>query len=391
MSSGDNFAFLLPIMMATFGVVFLIVARHGGRGAAAWGIGYLASGAAFAIPYVLGALPVVAQALLADALFLFAFVVYASALRSRFGLSPRWRSDIVLSLLAFAAIAYAVAVRGDLRAELMIGDIACTLLLLGPFARGLVRARRRIDWAILTVTGLAMADNILRNSLFAGLAGGDLEGFATSTYAFAMQASGSILALFLALAALAATASDVIEDHREAAERDPLSGLLNRRGFEMRSPAFGPGTAVRGTVVTCDIDHFKRVNDAFGHAAGDRVIAIIAAMLKRDLPAGALAARFGGEEFVLYLPEASPGEAVVLAERARLSFSLLDLAAAGITAALTASFGVAAVEPGDHSLHDALARADARLYAAKLAGRNRVIADGLSAFASAPGARLSAA
>ncbi len=374
MSPGDNFAFLLPIMMATFGIVFLLVARHGGRGAAAWGIGYLASGAAFATPYVLDALPVVAQALLADALFLLAFVAFAAALRARFGLPRRFRRDAVLALAAFAAIVYAVAMRGDLRAELMTSDVACVLLLVGPFVKGLARARRAVDWTVLAITGLVMADNLLRTTVFASAGSIDLDGFAASTYAFAMQASGAVFGLFFALAALAAVASDVIEGHRDAAESDPLSGLLNRRGFEIRSPPFTRKSTVAGTIVTCDIDHFKRVNDAFGHAAGDRVIAIMAAMLKRDLPAGALAARFGGEEFVLYLPNAGPGEAVVLAERARLAFSLLDVSAAGITAGLTASFGVAAVEPGDHSLHDALARADACLYAAKLAGRNRVVA-----------------
>jgi diguanylate cyclase (GGDEF)-like protein len=391
MSSGDNFAFLLPIMMATFGIVFLLVARHGGRGACGWGIGYLASSVAFAVPYLLGALPVVAQALLADALFLLAFVAFAAALRARFGLPQRFRRDAVLSLAAFAAIAYAVAARGNLRAELMTSDIACVLLLVGPFVNGLARARRTVDWTILAITGLVMADNLLRTVVFAGMGGDDLGSFADSSYAFAMQASGAVFGLFFALAALAAVALDVIEGHREAAERDPLSGLLNRRGFEMRSPAFAPRSVVGGTVVTCDIDHFKRVNDVFGHAAGDRVIAIIARMLKRDLGQGALAARFGGEEFVLYLPEASPGEAVLLAERARLSFSLLDLTAAGITASLTASFGVAAVEPGDRSLHDALARADARLYAAKLAGRNRVVADGPPAAADPTCASRSAA
>ena len=163
------------------------------------------------------------------------------------------------------------------------------------------------------------------------------------------------------------TAESRIDAAERAAERDPLTGLLNRRGFE-RALMARRATGERGALIMLDLDHFKRVNDGFGHAAGDRVLRDVATLLDAHLRRPDLAARFGGEEFVLYLAGAGREAAMQVAERLRMAVED-EIDITGQTQ--TASFGVAAWPTGE-SLGAALGRADAAVYRAKSSGRNRV-------------------
>jgi diguanylate cyclase (GGDEF)-like protein len=135
-------------------------------------------------------------------------------------------------------------------------------------------------------------------------------------------------------------------------------------------------TGTTGAVIICDIDDFKRVNDTFGHACGDLVIRGLAEQLTARLPKGAFAARFGGEEFVAFLPDAKIAQAAAFANAIRLDFAAADRGELGTQQAITASFGVAEHREGDRSLHEQIGRADIALYAAKEAGRNRVMLEG---------------
>lgn len=116
-----------------------------------------------------------------------------------------------------------------------------------------------------------------------------------------------------------------------------------------------------------------------GHAAGDAVIAGLADLLRQRLPAGAFAARFGGEEFVAFVPGATLADGGKFANAIRLAFSAADRPELAGVGKITASFGVAAVASGDPSLSENIGRADAALYAAKDAGRNRVMLEGTPA------------
>ncbi|WP_312991553.1 GGDEF domain-containing protein [Rhizobium populisoli] len=207
-----------------------------------------------------------------------------------------------------------------------------------------------------------------------------LDEFLASDYAFFMQVGASILGFLLALTVLGTVMLDVVGQHRHAAEHDPLTDLLNRRGFERAIPDFGTNSGKdgypAGAVIVCDIDHFKLVNDRFGHAAGDTVIVGLAAALRNGLPGDALSARFGGEEFVAFLPGVTLAEAGVLANAIRLTFAARDWREGGISQQITSSFGVSFTARGDHSMHDAIGRADACLYAAKSSGRNLVVTEG---------------
>jgi diguanylate cyclase (GGDEF)-like protein len=129
------------------------------------------------------------------------------------------------------------------------------------------------------------------------------------------------------------------------------------------------------TVAMLDIDHFKDINDRYGHVAGDFVLQEIARVAKDGLRSRDFLARIGGEEFALLLPGAGPAEALAIAERMRAAIERMPLRFEGCTLGVTASFGVANAHADDGSIDDAFGRADAALYRSKQAGRNRVTGD----------------
>jgi diguanylate cyclase (GGDEF)-like protein len=183
-----------------------------------------------------------------------------------------------------------------------------------------------------------------------------------------------LVVVYLVLTQGVAALTEALERDRRAAERmahtDPLTGLPNRREAE-RVLARGFEAARRGeelSVVLFDLDRFKRVNDDFGHAAGDEVLREMANLLRRHTRGMDLAARFGGEEFLAVLPGSGVAAATAYAERIRAAFATTDLACGPVTA----SAGVAHYSGGFLSSELLLAAADRALYAAKDGGRDRV-------------------
>jgi diguanylate cyclase (GGDEF)-like protein len=164
----------------------------------------------------------------------------------------------------------------------------------------------------------------------------------------------------------------------EAARIDFLSGLENRRAFYergeslLRSLERNPGPEA---ALMFDIDKFKGINDRYGHAGGDAVIRAAADLIRGHRRPGDMAARLGGEEFVLLLPETLPEEALAIAERIRAATEATVVEHEGCRIGFTTSIGVASLTAGE-SLDDWIARADAALYRAKQSGRNRVIVAG---------------
>ena len=130
-------------------------------------------------------------------------------------------------------------------------------------------------------------------------------------------------------------------------------------------------------LVMCDIDHFKRVNDSYGHPAGDAVLKEVSRRIAACVRKSDIAVRYGGEEFMLILPETEPHALAAIGEKLRLAISAkpVDLGAAGVSLPLTISVGVAASHPDGDSGEALIARADAALYRAKEGGRNRVELD----------------
>jgi diguanylate cyclase (GGDEF)-like protein len=169
------------------------------------------------------------------------------------------------------------------------------------------------------------------------------------------------------------------EEIRRLSITDPLTRLYNRRHFNEHLPQALKAAGRYGrplAVVMTDIDHFKKVNDTHGHQVGDETLQAFAGVLRASLRQGVdWAARYGGEEFVVVLPETDLEGGAVAAERLRLLASQLRLESPRGPFRITASFGVAAVDPQKESvpsMEALLAAADAALYRAKENGRNRV-------------------
>ena len=159
-------------------------------------------------------------------------------------------------------------------------------------------------------------------------------------------------------------------------QRDPLTGLLNRRAFfEGRCDAAG-ALPYGGHVLAIDLDHFKRINDSFGHATGDRVLAATGDCLRDELRGlcdmSNCAARFGGEEFVVVLGHASRAQAEAAANRIRVRLAEIPVRLCKPSLCVSTSIGIAPFVAGQ-PVHAALDTADEALYSAKKTGRDRVV------------------
>ncbi len=168
--------------------------------------------------------------------------------------------------------------------------------------------------------------------------------------------------------------ASLVEESQRLAAVDPLTGLMNRRSFAetlerdiVRASRHGSELAV----VMLDVDHFKHVNDRYGHAAGDRVLAATSALLQAQGRKGDLVGRWGGEEFIVALHCTASEGAMIAAERIRIALAEASITTAeGETIPITASLGVATFQQGD-TLESLVDRADRAMYASKTAGRNR--------------------
>jgi diguanylate cyclase (GGDEF)-like protein len=191
--------------------------------------------------------------------------------------------------------------------------------------------------------------------------------------------TGAALAEVLeALSSAAPRLSRALESQelRAAADRDPLTGLLNRRSFDAAVGLQSTDGAPVGALISADLDRFKQLNDTLGHAAGDAALVHFARILQEQTRAADRAARMGGEEFAVWLPGADLALGVRIAERIRIKLGTTPWAWQGRGWPLAASFGVAAVPETSARAENLAAQADAALYVAKRTGRNRVEAAG---------------
>jgi diguanylate cyclase (GGDEF)-like protein len=187
---------------------------------------------------------------------------------------------------------------------------------------------------------------------------------------------GLVLALHATLMALVVTR--LTGELRRMSRHDSLTGLLNRRAMEELLFA-QVQRSVRArepfAVMMLDLDHFKHVNDRYGHAVGDMALKHVAKLLRGSVREVDSLARFGGEEFVVLMPGASLAQAQPIAERLRERLCATPLMAAQTTVPLSISIGIAQWRDGSEDLSQLLVRADTALFQAKDQGRNRVVLD----------------
>ena len=227
----------------------------------------------------------------------------------------------------------------------------------------------------------ALGGMLLLRGLIAPLApdwvGSSLHAAGDSNLAAALAFVASGLVLNLALVGL--VCSRLVRRLEQASEHDALTGLLNRRGIESRLHQHARLAARRGqcmSLLSIDADHFKRINDEHGHPAGDAVLQALGQVLRSVIRGGDLAARAGGEEFWVLMPDTGAAGAAELAQRVLLAMRAMRVPLAGqplaLTVTVTVSIGVVTAEHPLEAVDIMMRRLDAALYRAKKAGRNRV-------------------
>lgn len=194
-----------------------------------------------------------------------------------------------------------------------------------------------------------------------------------SGYWLVVSISDALICAMTAVGIFALIASDVMESIKSEAHIDSLSGLLNRRGFDMRAQNVLERQTVtaRAAIILSDLDHFKAINDRYGHSGGDKIIQKFSEVLKAKASGDAIIARLGGEEFAVLLPPGGSATALPIAENARSAFKKAAFDIVNGQASPSASFGIAFGRDNE-DLNSLIERADSALYQAKRDGRNCV-------------------
>ena len=159
----------------------------------------------------------------------------------------------------------------------------------------------------------------------------------------------------------------------DAARIDPLTGLLNRRGFETAYDSLRKREGARMALLLVDLDKFKEVNDCYGHAAGDEILGQVASIMVRSVDKMCRVARIGGEEFAILVPNALPADAFLIAEKVRRSIGAETFLYLDSKLRVSASVGVSCETDSFPDLRKSFLTADRCLYAAKRAGRDRTV------------------
>jgi diguanylate cyclase (GGDEF)-like protein len=238
------------------------------------------------------------------------------------------------------------------------------------------KARSTLDNVLMGLLAASALQFLSKPFLFRtfGGTGDSPDQYLSTIYALFSQSMGTIFAIAVALMLLVILVRDVLAEANARSETDMLSGLLNRGGFEAHAAAAlqeARRLGVPASLVISDLDHFKSVNDNFGHAAGDTVIVTFARFLRSAMADHHLAGRIGGEEFAVLLPGTNLVAARLFAEGARNAFASLTVDGMAPTKRFTASFGVAELAGGE-TISDLMERADKALYLAKNSGRDCV-------------------
>lgn len=317
--------------------------------------------------------------LLGNTFNLTAQVLTIVALRMVLQRKLRWREAIALGVAAWLVVTYLATVHPDYRLRVLGGSVfllAMAMLNVVALWEGRrqhdARAQYLLLWAYLLAIALVVWRNISLWLLATPPQGIGAPTAVNIVYVllFGMQplmASVGFLLLY----------NEILQrELHDLARIDPLTGVTNRLGLLEASELLLARARSKKEpigVLLIDADHFKSINDRFGHDDGDRVLLELVYNIRRMLRAGDLVGRVGGEEFLVLSPSVKEADLLALAERIRGAVERTPFHIAGQAYALTVSIGAAIADPSEPDMMDARRRADAALYEAKRAGRNRVM------------------
>jgi diguanylate cyclase (GGDEF)-like protein len=371
------------LLLLGFGMVFLWRLLRARRELAWMGLGFSGFGLGLLVQVTKwpnGLFPFV----MAFTLFhLTGVTAMARALSLRLGVAMAWKPAALLALVLLGVQAQFSAVTPSTELRVYIFSFGAMLLMGLPLISWQTMQMRNVfdhavRWSYLICIGVFLLRTIvlapgLRHIDVSAVAGDPAVNITQTWYWITIHYFALFTAPALAVAMALAVASDYVDGLKHERNRDPLTQLLNRRGFDERVQTHRQSNqSGRRALLLCDLDHFKEVNDRWGHAIGDQVLMMVAYLLTQCVRSGDIVARMGGEEFVVIFCDSDLKQAELIAERLRAKLAEQRIPALD-GHQITFSMGLVelkSLEPDE--LARALHLADTHLYAAKQAGRNRV-------------------
>lgn len=338
---------------------------------------YALSALGFTLQYPLLPIGIPMTRMLANTCFLAAMIAFTVALAQRCHRRPPVLIQSLIVGAALMTLTWFMFVQPNMLWRILVMNFALgTMLLVMAAEMRACAGRKKVDNLLL---GLLVFNGLLffgRSLVLSGLQGEfpPIEELHRSFYWRSFTLSNAVVSIITVIALLASAAAETIEALRAETNTDPLSGLLNRRGFELAAQALISDprrAALPLTLITADLDRFKSINDTLGHDAGDRAIALFASALRDVIGDHHPAGRIGGEEFAMIVNGADLATARLIAEGVRIAFATLPSPDVLAGVSLSASFGVSEWR-SNQSLSELLSRADDALYQAKEAGRDCV-------------------
>lgn len=291
----------------------------------------------------------------------------------------RWREAVALGIAGWLGVTYLATLHPDYVLRVLFGSVILvgfTALNIAALWGGCGKRDARAQCVLLWSYVLALALLVWRNiSLW--MLSTPPQGIGEPTTVNIIYVLLFGLQPLLASVGFLLLYNEILQrDLHDLARIDPLTGVINRLGLlEASETLLARARSRRESigVLLIDADHFKSINDRFGHDDGDRVLLELVANIRRMLRAGDLVGRVGGEEFLVLSPTVKEADLLALAERIRGAVERTSFQIAGESYALTVSIGAALAGPDEPDMMVVRRRADAALYEAKRAGRNRVM------------------
>ncbi len=372
-----DFQILSPLIFTIFAVGFFSInAMRGSRAALVMGVSYLVCAASLLSDIILFHTGPSPARIGVTALYAITAIMFSGGLWTYYRKEAPWRLLAIMGTVHMAVYTW-LFFADQFWLRTFSANFGCAIMLsvgLVAFKGHVSRTLDRILFALHAVNCLLCIGRPIYYAYHILGPSADTP-FNEELYMVSLHFLIALGAVIMAMALLIRLGKDLVDELENHSLTDPLTGLLNRRGFEAR---VGPMLARAKEAPVCaiigDIDHFKAVNDTFGHVTGDEVIARVGRLFGQLGGHHRYSARFGGEEFVFIGAGITLTEAVELAETLRKRIAELNLEFGGRKVVCTASFGVAQLLPGE-STANLLARADASLYHSKESGRNKVYSE----------------
>lgn len=316
---------------------------------------------------------------LANGLVMLSYALTVRALRMLLGAPSRQRVVLLVSALCWIAIIWYAMVEPNYRVRVLWASVSITvdvIFLIKPLRHCLRRQgsnAERVMLGVLLISASLLVWRIV-DLLFGRAPPGNLLDRTLVNTIYIMLTS--MQPTFTSIGFLLMYNEAMQADLKRVARIDPLTGVNNRLALAEKASNLLDRAHQTGrpfAVLMLDADHFKRINDRFGHDGGDKVLLTLVESIRASLGRRDVIGRVGGEEFVVLSPDASLDEAMALAERIRLAVENAQLWIEGEVQSLTVSIGVTVSQSAENDTEAMLRRADLALYAAKRAGRNRVM------------------